>query len=149
MKKVLLVCFFMLLYVSGCSNGDNAVTKKDSWSVSPTFSVNEKVAYGKEGVFAITRVNGEDDAPDFPADEGRLYSLYFLDDDENIVGKDVEISAISKEDDTTTVIWEGKIDGKTTGAKLAVGKEGIYKIVVKVNKEEYTNFIVEVKADNF
>ncbi|MGM0840364.1 MAG: hypothetical protein ACQEWE_06555 [Bacillota bacterium] len=53
--------------------------------------------------------------------------------------------ATHKETDETIHLYEWGIENHRSGAKFALGREGLWKIDVTVDEEELTSFVVKVE----
>ncbi|KAA0566746.1 hypothetical protein F0342_01465 [Bacillus sp. CH30_1T] len=135
------LCILAGMMLSGCSVDKDETT----WKESETFQHENVTLYGTEGVFGMTKVNGEADEPAFPVGEGRHYDVYFLKDSIDVNGKKYRMLATHKETDETIQLYEWGIDNNRSGAKFALGREGIWKIDVFVDEKELTSFDVKVE----
>lgn len=137
-KQLIGILILVGIILSGCSGN----TKED-WETSPTFTNDNMVLYGVEGKFGIVKANGEDDEPEFPVGEGRLYQLYFLEND--FKGESYKMTATYEDEEETVILYEDDITNKESGAKFAIDKEGLWKISVSVDGKSYTDFIIKVE----
>lgn len=135
-KKIIYSFFLFVIFLVGCT--DNKEVK--GWEASPTFTKDNQVLYGTEGKFGIINVNGAEQ-PVFPANQGRLYRIYFLKDMKE--HSKYKITATHQETGNTEELIETEI-AEETEAKLGFGKAGLWKIDVTVDGEPYTDFVVEV-----
>ena len=115
------------------------------WNLTPTFNVDNLTLHGTEGKFGVFKVNGESNEPEFPAKQGRLYAVYFLDSPEELNGKKYKMTATHKETDETVKLHEKNIEKEQNGAKFGFDKPGVWKIDVTIDEKPYTNFVVEAK----
>ncbi|AXI00930.1 hypothetical protein DV702_15160 [Sporosarcina sp. PTS2304] len=126
----------VLLFLVGCAPDNEA----DDWKVSPTFTKESQVLYGTEGKFGMININGPDQ-PVFPAEQGRLYRMYFLEDVNEY--STFKIIATHQNTGASEQLIDTEI-GEETEAKLGFGESGLWKMDVTVDGEPYTDFVVEV-----
>lgn len=139
MKKVILSLFLVGLFLTGCmDNNDSA-----SWKATPTFTEDGTTLYGIDGKFGVSKVNGETDEPEFPATQGRLYDIHFLENELN--GENYKITATHQDTGNIVTLTEQEMYGKYGQAKFGFDESGLWKIDVTVDDEPYTDFIVEAK----
>ncbi|EPD52116.1 hypothetical protein HMPREF1210_01469 [Paenisporosarcina sp. HGH0030] len=84
----------LVLLLLGCTE------EKDNdgdWNLSPAFNVDNLTLHGTEGEFGVIKVNGESNELEFPAKQGRLYAVYFLNSLEELNGKKYKMTATHKE----------------------------------------------------
>lgn len=137
MKKFIFLMFLVGIFLTGCTDNNEAA----DWKVSPTFTKENQVLYGTEGKFGMINVNGPDE-PVFPAEQGRLYRIYFL---ENVEGHSkYKVTATQQGIGNSRQLAENYI-GKETEAKFGFDGAGLWKIDVTVDGKPYTNFVVEAK----
>lgn len=99
--------------------------------------------HGIEGKYGLIKQNGEADEPMFPVGQGRLYGVYFLEDDFD--GARYKMTATHKDTGETVELYEWDIGNKQSGAKFGFDEAGIWKIKVTVDDKPYTDFVVEAK----
>lgn len=127
-----------MLIVAGCME-----QKQTEWVESPTFTEDDQVFYGVQGKIGLVRENGEKNEPDFPAQQGRLYSIYLWDDELN--GKVVNMSMTHEDTEEIVEIIEFENWNNKTGVKFGFEHEGLWKINVTVDNKPYTDFIIRAK----
>ncbi|MFJ7954059.1 hypothetical protein ACIQZG_21385 [Lysinibacillus sp. NPDC096418] len=106
----------------------------------------EMILYGTEGKFGMMRANGEENEPDFPVGQGRLYNLYFLDSSQNNDGKKFKMTATHQETNETVELYEWDIWNNKSGAKFGFDQEGLWKVTVTIEEAVVTDFIVRAEA---
>ncbi|MGM0852484.1 MAG: hypothetical protein ACQEWI_07720 [Bacillota bacterium] len=118
-RRLVFFSLFILvgIILSGCSREKDETT----WMESETFQHENVTLYGTEGVFGMTKVNGEGDEPEFPVGEGRHYDVYFREDSIAVNGKKYKMLATHKETNETVHLYEWGIDNNRSGAKFALG----------------------------
>ncbi|WP_153722160.1 hypothetical protein [Sporosarcina cascadiensis] len=136
MKKIIFSLFLVVIFLAGCTDNN----EDTNWKVSPTFTKENQVLYGTEGKFGLTNINGPD-KPLFPAQQGRLYRIYFL---EDVKGHSkYKITATHQDTGDSEELIETEI-GEETEVKIGFGEAGLWKIDVTVDGEPYTDFVIEV-----
>jgi hypothetical protein len=135
--SILFVLFGVIL--SGCSEDEKSTT----WKTSESFTKDNLTLYGTKGEFGINKVNGEANEPEFPVGQGRKYDVYFFDISKEINGKKYKLSAIHKDSKEAIQLYEWDIENNKSGAKFFLDKEGLWKIIVSIDEEQYTSFIIE------
>ncbi|NMH68171.1 hypothetical protein HF072_05200 [Bacillus sp. RO3] len=144
MRAIFLTLLVVLgVSLSGCSGGND----EEDWKETGTFTEKEMIMYGKEGKFGLVKVNGEETEPAFPFAEGRHYDVYFLDDSVDVSGKKYLMTALHKETNETIYLYKWGIDHNKSGAKFALGREGLWRIDVEVDGEAYTSFVVKAEKE--
>lgn len=138
LKQLTGILILVGFILSGCSG--NA---QNDWELSSTFTNDYMALHGVQGKFGIIKVNGEGDESEFPVNEGRLYQVYFLENDFN--GESYKMTATYEGEEETAKLYEADIEDKQSGAKLAFDKDGLWKISVLVDEEPYTDFIIKVE----
>lgn len=136
MKKFIFSMFLVLIFLAGCANNNEA----SDWKESPTFTKENQVLYGTEGKFGMININGPD-KPVFPAEQGRLYRIYFLEDVKGY--SKYKITATHQDTGDSEKLIDTEI-GEETEAKLGFGESGFWKIDVTIDGEPYTDFVVAV-----
>ncbi|ATP40870.1 hypothetical protein CSE16_12900 [Solibacillus sp. R5-41] len=136
---MLLVLVLLLL---GCTEEK---ANDGDWNLSPTFNVDNLTLHGTEGKFGVIKVNGESNEPEFPAKQGRLYAVYFLDSLEELNGKKYKMTATHKETGESVKLHEKNIEMEQNAAKFGFDKLGLWKIDVTIDEKPYTSFVVEAK----
>ena len=136
MKKFIFSMILVLIFLAGCANNNEA----SDWKESPTFTKENQVLYGTEGKFGMININGPD-KPVFPAEQGRLYRIYFLEDVKGY--SKYKITATHQDTGDSEKLIDTEI-GEETEAKLGFGESGLWKIDVTVDGEPYTGFVVAV-----
>lgn len=138
MKKYIFTFFLLVIVLAGCASN---VTKQEeaNWQVSPTFTKDDQVLYGTEGKFGMININCGSD-PVFPAEEGRLYRAYFL---ENVEGySKYQITATHKQSGRTEKLLDMDI-AEVSEFKFGVNEAGRWKMDVTIDGEPYTDFVLE------
>lgn len=133
-KRIIIIMFAFLLLI-GCS---------ESWQADPTFTFDNRQVFGKEGIFAIEKSNGINAEPAFPVGSGgRLYHLYFL--DEDFSGQRFKLTATQENSEEIITFYKWNIENNQSGTKFGFEQEGLWKIQVLVDDNFYTEFIIEAK----
>lgn len=140
MKKISWLLMLVGILLIGCTD-----EKGSNWVVSPAFTVDNKTFHGVEGKFGLIKANGEEDEPVFPAGQGRLYDLYFLESDDHFEGSRYKVTATHKDTGKSLELTEWDIGSGQSGAKFGFEESGIWKIEVAVDDKPYTSFVVEAK----
>lgn len=135
MKRFIFSIFLVLLFLAGCANNN----KTSEWEASPAFTKDGQVLYGTEGKFGMVNINGPD-KPVFPAGQGRLYRMYFLEDLDGY--SKYKITATHQDTGNSEKLVETDI-GDETEAKFGFDEAGLWKVEVTVDGEPYTDFVVE------
>ncbi|MFG6113945.1 hypothetical protein ACGTN9_02060 [Halobacillus sp. MO56] len=152
MKKASVSVIIILLLLIACSS---EAEQKEVWSKDETFEVEDRTYYGKEGKFAIVKENGESDEAAFPAGpQGRLYSVFFWGDPEELIGKEYTLIATHEEADESIELYKKAISGNSfedisadaaSGAKFGLDKPGLWLMEVLVEGEDFASFIIEAE----
>ncbi|MFJ7736627.1 hypothetical protein ACIQ2D_09805 [Lysinibacillus sp. NPDC097287] len=142
MKAISLLFVLCSFLIVGCVE-----ERETDWTQSPTFIHDEMVLYGTEGKFGMTRVNGEENEPDFPVGQGRLYKMYFLDASQNNDGKKFKMTATHQDTNETIELYEWDIWSNKSEAKFGFNQEGLWKVTVTIEDTLVTDFIV--RAEEF
>lgn len=138
MKKCIFTFFLLVIVLTGCAS--NATKQEEAnWQVSPTFTKDNQVLYGTEGKFGMINMNGESD-PVFPAEEGRLYRAYFLEDVEGY--SKYQITATHEKSGKTEKLLDMDI-AEVSEFKFGFNEAGRWKMDVTIDGEPYTDFVVE------
>lgn len=140
-KSISIVFVLILILLFGCVQEEETV-----WTQSPTFMHDEMILYGTEEKFGMMRANGEENEPDFPVGQGRLYNLYFLDSSQNNDGKKFIMTATHQETNETVELYEWDIWNNKSGAKFGFDQEGLWKVTVTIEEAVVTDFIVRAEA---
>lgn len=139
-KNLSVFCFLLLsIFILGCSKEDQT-----DWTITPTFKYEDSTFYGVDGKVGFIRDNGEENEPDFPENQGRLYRIYLFEANKNLLNKEVKITATSKETGDTEQLSEF-INHGINPQKLGFGPEGLWKIDVIVEDKEYSSFIIKTE----
>lgn len=138
MKKMLFSICLAAALIIGCTN-----EQAEDWKPAPTFSDEGLVMHGTEGKFGMVKMNGEADEPDFPAGQGRLYQVYFLEDD--FSGQQYHMTAVKQDTDVLEDLYEQAVGNGESAVKFGFDEAGLWKIAVYVDGEPYTDFIVEAE----
>lgn len=131
--------FLLLLTLAGCKEH-----KQTEWVESPTFTKEGQRFYGVEGKIGIVRENGEKNEPDFPAQQGRLYSIYLWGNVQN--GQVVKMLMTSQQTGEKVEILETEFWNNPISVKIGFEHGELWKIDVTVDDKPYTQFIIRVKA---
>ena len=145
MKKGAFSLLFLLalILLFGCVEEEETDLKE-----SPTFIHDEMILYGTEGKFGMMRANGEENEPDFPVSQGRLYNMYFLDASQNNDGKKFKMTATHQDTNETVELYEWDIWSNESGAKFGFDQEGLWKVTVTIEDIHVTDFIVQAEEFN-
>lgn len=135
MKRSIFAMLLTVLFLTGCVDNN----KTSEWQLSPTFTKDSQVLHGTEGKFGMININGPDH-PVFPAGQGRLYRMYFLEDLQE--HSTFKITATHQDSENPEQLVETNI-GDETEAKFGFDEAGLWKIEVFVDGDSYTDFIVE------
>lgn len=138
MKRYIFSLLLVGLILTGCADKESA-----DWKVSPTFTNENVILYGTEGKFGVVKLNGETDEPAFPADQGRLYAIYFL--ENGFSGQAYKITATHQDTGELVKLHEQEIFNTESQAKFGVNEAGLWKIDVAVDGKPYTDFVVEAE----
>ncbi|WP_404427019.1 hypothetical protein LG296_12835 [Ureibacillus chungkukjangi] len=136
-----IMCIVCVLFLVGCKADD---TDEDSWKESPTFYIDDKKMYGVKGEIGLERLNGEENEPDFPATQGRLYNIHFFDASKEFYGEQAVITATHQNTGKTIELYN-LITSSIASAKFGFEDEGLWKISVSINEEPYTSFIIRAE----
>lgn len=129
----------MLFIVAGCKEQK----QKKEWVESPTFTEDSQMFYGVQGKIGIVRENGGGNEPDFPAQQGRLYTIYYWGDEQN--GQVVQMIMTHEETGKIVEITDFETWNNKIGVKIGFEHEGLWKINVTVDEKPYTEFIIRAK----
>ncbi|KIY20860.1 hypothetical protein [Mesobacillus subterraneus] len=140
MKKRISLVIFILFFLNACTHRDEPY-----WGLSATFTKDGMTLYGKEDRFGMTKMNGEMDEPEFPVEKGRLYKLYFFDNSKDLTGKKYKMVGTHKDSSKTMELYQQEIMGRQSEAKFGLNQKGLWKIVILIEDEEYSSFVVEAR----
>ena len=136
---VILFLFLLSALLLGCSQEDQS-----SLTESSTFKHDNLTLNGVQGNIGFLRENGEPNEPDFPANQGRLYTIYILDDSKDLLDKNLKMTATQKDTGETIELGEFTNWG-INPAKLGFGQEGLWKINVTIDQKPYVSFVIKVE----
>ncbi|UYZ24057.1 hypothetical protein [Mesobacillus jeotgali] len=140
MKKRISLLVLVLFILNACTNRDEPY-----WGLSTTFTNDGKTLFGIEDQFGMMKLNGETDEPEFPAGKGRYYKLYFLDSNKDLTGKQYKMIGTHKDSGETKELYQQEIMGMQSEAKFGLDQNGLWKIDILIDDEEYSSFVVEAK----
>ncbi|MGG0655860.1 hypothetical protein [Rummeliibacillus pycnus] len=140
-NKIIVILFLFLLsaVLLGCSQEDQS-----NYTESSTFKHGNLTLNGVPGKIGFLRENGEPIEPDFPANQGRLYTIYILDDSKDLLDKNLKMTATKKDTGETIEIGEFTNWG-INPVKLGFGQEGLWKINVTIDQKPYVSFEIKVE----
>jgi major membrane immunogen (membrane-anchored lipoprotein) len=140
LKKNLVFIISVVLLLTACASSDETY-----WGLSATFTHDNNTLFGTKEKFGIIKTNGESNEPEFPVGQGRQYRVYFLDDIKDLNGKKYKMMATHKDSNETVNLYENEIQNMQSDAKFGLNKDGLWKIDVLIDGDEFTSFIVEAR----